>query len=104
MKKTIRKSLSILLSLLMLLSVLPLSAFAEELHETAAQTEPAPEDDAAQDPDAEPRQGAMIAAEITVGNVKSTYAVDGTGKLVLVSEETIAKRGLFKAPKKADST
>ena len=109
MQKTIRKSLSILLSLLMLLSVLPLSAFAEELHEAAAQTEeaptdPAPADDPAQDPDAEPRQGAMLSAEITVGNVKSTYAVDETGKLVLVSEETIAKRGLFKAPKAAEST
>ncbi len=109
MQKTFRKSLSILLSLLMLLSVLPLSAFAEELHEAAAQTEEAPTkaapaDDAAQDPDAEPRQGAMLSAEITVGNVKSTYAVDETGKLVLVSEETIAKRGLLKAPKKADST
>ncbi|MBR3095347.1 MAG: hypothetical protein IKH12_07155, partial [Clostridia bacterium] len=107
--KTVRKGLAILLSLLMLLSVLPLSAFAEELQEAAAQTEeaptkPAPAEDAAQDPDAEPRQGAMIAAEITVGNVKSTYAVDETGKLVLVGEETIAKRGLFKAPKKADST
>ena len=107
--KTVRKGLAILLSLLMLLSVLPLSAFAEELHEAAAQTEeaptkPAPAEDAAQDPDAEPRQGAMIAAEITVGNVKSTYAVDETGKLVLVGEETIAKRGLFKAPKNADST
>ena len=109
MQKTFRKTLSILLSLLMMLSVLPLSAFAEELQEAAAQTEEAPTDpvpveDAAQDPDAEPRQGAMIAAEITVGNVKSTYAVDETGKLVLVSEETIAKRGLFKAPKTADST
>ena len=89
--------------------MLPLSAFAEELQKAAAQTEeaptkPAPAEDAAQDPDAEPRQGAMIAAEITVGNVKSTYAIDDSGKLVLVSEETIAKRGLFKAPKNADST
>ncbi len=109
MQKTFRKTLSILLSLLMMLSVLPLSTFAEELHEAAAQTEEAPTkaapaEDAAQDPDAEPRQGAMLSAEITVGNVKSTYAVDETGKLVLVSEETIAKRGLLKAPKKADST
>ena len=104
MQKTIRKSLSVLLSLLMLLSVLPLSTFAEELKAAEAQSETAPADDETQDTADELQQGALIAAEITVGRTKSTYAADDSGKIVLISEETVARRGLFKAPKTAEST
>ncbi|MBQ7598338.1 MAG: heterocycloanthracin/sonorensin family bacteriocin [Clostridia bacterium] len=96
MKKTIRKSLSVLLSLLMLLSALPLSVFAEEWKAAAAQSEEA------QTEESEPLQGDLIAAEITVGNTKRTYVRNDAGRMELVSEESTQKRSWFKAPKKAE--
>ena len=99
MKKTGKKLLSVLLAVVMACSVMPFAVFAEEWK--TAQSEAAAE---AETEANEPLQGDLIAAEITVGNTKSTYALNEEGKLELVSEETVkTKRGLFKAPKKETS-
>lgn len=97
MFKHIRKPLSVFLAIVMALSVLPFAIFAEEWKSAAAET-------AQEAPEEQTRQGKLIAAEITVGNTKSTYALNEEGKLELVSEETLSKRGLRKAPKKSDET
>ena len=100
--KTARKGLAILLSLLMLLSVLPLAVFAEEWKAAAESRAAEPAGEAADDAPDEPNPGKLIAAEITVGNIKSYYALNEAGKLELVGEETVG-RGPKKAPRPSDS-
>ena len=96
MFKRIRKPLSVFLAVVMALSVLPFAVFAEEIKTASAAAE-------TETQEVETHQGKLVGIELTVGNTKSTYASDENGKLVLVSEETVQKRGRSKAPKKGET-
>ncbi len=100
MNRTLRNILCLLLSLLLVLSVIPLSAVAEELKEIASQKQQS----AAQAPSpAQEYEGQLLSAVIVKGNTEQRYETDENGALKLVSEKEVKKSALRRAPQKAST-
>lgn len=102
MFKHVRKPISIFLAIIMALSVLPFSVFAEEWKAAAeehAQDTVAEDIQAAQEAPLT-YTGDLLSAEITVGNERRVYAFDESGRVQLVSKETVRSGGPQRAPVK----
>ena len=95
---TIRKAIAVFLTTLMILSILPMSVFAEEIRNAPARTEQPAETEAPV------LTGKLLRAEVAFGDTRRVYAPDENGDIILVSEETVSRRGLFRAPARTDDS
>ncbi|MBQ9553251.1 MAG: hypothetical protein IJU96_10910 [Clostridia bacterium] len=97
MNRMLRNILCFLLSGLLIISVVPLSAVAEELKEITSQKQQT--STSAPSP-AEEYEGQLLSAVIVKGDIEQRYELDENGALKLVSEKEVKKVSPRRAPKK----